>query len=302
MKASIEDVPDWRVKTPLQIAVQILKRHRDIYFHNKRDVKPVSIILTTLAAHSYENQDDIYDALTGIAKRMPSFIESRNGNWWVQSPVDSDENFVDKWNEYAERHEAFMQWLNKVENDFAKVSTANTVNDGLLGLEESLGQETMTKVAEALGEKRRSPPAIHASSLSLVPALGDAVHAQDPQWPVVQKYDVRLLGGVYFKKGTKRGRLLWPLSGKPVPKNVWLRFTAKTNVPEPYSIRWQVVNTGQEAVQAGQPRGDFYEADDSDKRVRWESTAYRGTHWVEAFILQGGVCVGRSGKFYVKVR
>ena len=40
MLASIEDVPDWRVKTPLQRCVQILKRHRDIYFEKKLDVKP----------------------------------------------------------------------------------------------------------------------------------------------------------------------------------------------------------------------------------------------------------------------
>jgi len=29
---NVEDVPEWQIKTPLQIAVQILKRHRDIYF------------------------------------------------------------------------------------------------------------------------------------------------------------------------------------------------------------------------------------------------------------------------------
>ena len=96
--------------------------------------------------------------------------------------------------------------------------------------------------------------------------------------------------------------MLWPLGDKSAPKNVWLRFVAKTDAPEPYSIQWQVVNTGQEAVNARQPRGDFYATDDSDKNVRWESTAYRGTHWVEAFVLRAGACVARSGKFLVKVR
>jgi hypothetical protein len=52
-----------------------------------------------------------------------------------------------------------------------------------------------------------------------------------------------------------------------------------------------------------QPRGDFYNAEEVDKHVRWEPTAYRGTHWVEAFVLNAtGVCVARSGKFFVKVR
>ncbi|MCL1595578.1 MAG: hypothetical protein M3132_14620 [Actinomycetia bacterium] len=36
--------------------------------------------------------------------------------------------------------------------------------------------------------------------------------------------------------------------------------------------------------------------------MRWESTAYAGTHWVEAFVIKDGVCVARSGRKYVRVR
>jgi hypothetical protein len=39
IEAQVEDVPDWQVKTPLQRAVQLLKRHRDVYFTNP-DLKP----------------------------------------------------------------------------------------------------------------------------------------------------------------------------------------------------------------------------------------------------------------------
>ena len=68
---------------------------------------------------------------------------------------------------------------------------------------------------------------------------------------------------------------------------------------EPYTVRWQVVNAGQEAVNAGQRRGEFYE--DSDKHVRWETTAYRGTHWVEAFMIKAGACVAQSGRVLVRL-
>lgn len=307
MLASIEEVPDWRVKTPLQRCVQILKRHRDIHFEKKPDVKPVSIILTTLAAHAYQNEEDIFDALTGIAKRMPNFIENRNGRWWVQNPVDDGENFADKWNDYPERRTAFTAWLQKVSIDFANVSKAETVANGLIMLDESLGRQTMDKVATELGVKRASLLPAIVSTASMVPALGNANHALSPatqfQLVPVPQYTVKVAAGVYFKKGNKKGRFLWPMGDKPAPKSVWLKFTAKTNVPEPHSIRWQVVNTGEEAMRNNQPRGDFYNADDPDKHVRWESTAYRGTHRVEAFVLNSaGVCVARSGKFLVKVR
>ena len=52
-----------------------------------------------------------------------------------------------------------------------------------------------------------------------------------------------------------------------VPKGVWLKFSARTNAPYPYEIRWQVVNTGREAIQAGQLRGDFYMDDDGANSV-----------------------------------
>ncbi len=307
MSSSIEDVPDWRVKTPLQRCVQILKRHRDIHFENDPDVKPISIILTTLAAHAYQNEEDIFDALNGIVKRMPNFIENRNGRWWVQNPVDDDENFADKWNEYPERKTAFMAWLQKVAVDFANVSSADTVADGLGILDELLGRQTMDKVAAELGVIRASLLPVVVSRTPLVPALGNANHAVSPatqfQLVSIPQYTAKVTADVHFKKGSKKGRFLWSLGDNSAPKGVWLKFKVKTNVPEPHSIRWQVVNTGDDAMRANQPRGDFYNAEDYDKHVRWESTAYRGTHWVEAFVLNANrVCVARSGRFLVQVR
>jgi Adenylyl/Guanylyl and SMODS C-terminal sensor domain len=48
LSLSIEDVPEWQVKTPLQRAIQILKSHRDVRFQGDPENRPVSIILITL--------------------------------------------------------------------------------------------------------------------------------------------------------------------------------------------------------------------------------------------------------------
>jgi len=55
-KVEISTVSTYRVKTPLQKAIQLLKRHRDIMFQDE-DAKdaPISIIITTLAAKSYQD-------------------------------------------------------------------------------------------------------------------------------------------------------------------------------------------------------------------------------------------------------
>ena len=68
-EARVEDVPEYQVKTPLQQGIQILKRHRDIMFVEDPDDKPISIIITTLAAHAYNNESYLPRCSTESCKR-----------------------------------------------------------------------------------------------------------------------------------------------------------------------------------------------------------------------------------------
>lgn len=297
----IEEVPYWQVKTPLQRAVQILKRHRDIYFQNDQDNRPVSIIITTLAAKAYRNQDDLYDALLDLVRDMPKFIECRYGRWWVPNPVDpQDENFADKWNEKPERRLAFFTWLKKVESDFTSALQGQTLRKAFEVLSPAICHETIVKAATSLGISSGSLPTPQTSSSNNVPALTDTSHCQRLLWPERRQYKASVKGAVYPKlRHTKK---LWALGERPVPKRIALRFEVTTNVPYPYEVHWQVVNTGDEARRANGLRGDFYDGEGSYNRVRWEETSYAGTHWVEAFVIQNGVCVARSGRKFVRIR
>lgn len=306
LAASVEDVPDWQVKTPLQIAVQILKRHRDIYFQKTPDIRPVSIIITTLAARGYTGEEDVMGALNGIIRAIevnwgkPGYVEYRNGRWWVENPVESDENFADKWNEYPERREAFYKWLEQVKADLSNAQAKRTLNEAAETLTPVLGRRAVMAAARELGVASASILPAVVNNATQVPALGDTRHAQRPLWPERLLYRASIHGDVYASKRARRK--LWGLTSRPVPKHVWLKFNVQTNVPYPYEIQWQVVNTGAEALAAGQPRGDFYATDQGLNGTRWESTAYAGTHWVEGFVVKGGQCVARTGKLYVKVR
>jgi hypothetical protein len=299
LEASVEEVPEWRVKTPLQIAIQILKCHRDIYFQNNLENKPVSIIITTLAALAYSNQANVYDALIDIVRNMPNNIEKRNGRWWVVNPVDPDENFADKWNEYPERCESFERWLKKVRDDFSSVSQQQTVYKAVPFLESALGQRVIATVATDLGLKLTANLPTVITPLAQVPALGDAQHCQPPTWPLQVRYKAEVTGSVHHRDTYKK---LWDITNRSVPKEVRLKFKVRTNTPQPYEVKWQVVNTGEEAAAAEDLRGDFYESDETNTDVRWEKTAYKGTHWAEAFIIKEGVCVARSGRKMVRVR
>jgi hypothetical protein len=308
LAANIEDVPEWQVKTPLQITVQILKRHRDIYFQKTPDIKPVSIILTTLAARAYNGEADIMDALSGILQVIearwgqPGYVENRGGRWWVANPVEPDENFAHKWNEYPDRREAFQKWLWQVKADFTRAQKSTTLTEAVDVLSPAIGRRTVLTAARDLGIPTTTVMLPAAANTAIqVPPLGDASHCQYPQWPVIPSYKASIHCDVYSKKYGHRK--LWGLtSSRPVSKGVGLKFVVKTNTPAPYDVRWQVVNTGAEAINDKAPRGDFYDSEPGQIGTRWESTKYAGTHWAEGFVIRDGQCVARTGKLYVKVR
>lgn len=115
--ASVEEVPAYHAKTPLQRAIQLLKRHRDKMFEGNED-KPISIIITTLAAHAYNGERNIQQALRTILRNMGNHITNLNGKHEVQNPVCPWENFADKWVEDPQKQENFFEWLRRAQEDF----------------------------------------------------------------------------------------------------------------------------------------------------------------------------------------
>lgn len=141
MKASVDDVPDYKVRTPLQRAVQVLKRHRDIYFSKKESYyKPISIIITTLAARLYQGQENIFSAIYDILQGISEDAVMHQGKYYIPNPVNPAENFADKWNEDQKLPVAFFDWIDNARNTFCKDILKKDV-DMEIGdiLKESLG-------------------------------------------------------------------------------------------------------------------------------------------------------------------
>lgn len=118
IRASVEDIPVYRVRTPLQSAIMILKRHRDGMFEDRYDERPISVIITTLAAHAYKGEEKISDALYSILADMDKFIERSGQTCIIRNPSDPFENFADKWPQHPERQRAFFEWLAQARYDF----------------------------------------------------------------------------------------------------------------------------------------------------------------------------------------
>ncbi len=156
-KTDIEEVPLYSTRTPLQKCIQLLKRHRNIMFEEDSTDAPISIIITTLAAKSYNNDVDLYTALKNIVYSMPKFIERDEcGNYLIRNPVISEENFADKWNENPKKAYNFYRWLRKVKKDiiYAPLSLTS-IPQVAKPLQKAFGEQLVNKAFNKFGEEMR---------------------------------------------------------------------------------------------------------------------------------------------------
>ncbi|QIZ58000.1 MULTISPECIES: nucleotidyltransferase domain-containing protein [Acinetobacter] len=115
---------DYAEHNPLRSTIKLLKRHRDQWALNSESLeyRPISAVITTLAAKAYEK---VYkesqaqalrpiEAIVKIIAYMPQFITQVDEGFAVLNPKDSGENFAEKWNrpngEGESYREAFFAW------------------------------------------------------------------------------------------------------------------------------------------------------------------------------------------------
>lgn len=164
IRASVDEIPDYKVKTPLQRAIQLLKRHRDCMFADDSEHKPISIIITTLGAQAYNEEATISEALQSILTGMAAYIEYRGGVAWVANPVNPAENFADKWAEEPVKRESFERWLEQARRDFALYLRASRFDAVPDELKEHLGaglvERTLAAVTPSAAAVRAEPATV----------------------------------------------------------------------------------------------------------------------------------------------
>lgn len=127
---SVEALPTYLWKTPLQRSVQILKRHRDVMFEQNPDVKPPSVIISTLAARGYGGEVDLGAALRHIVETMDQHIAEASPR--VPNPVNPEEDFADRWGSPEGRRldleGNFRRWLEQAKIDVELYGAAESAD------------------------------------------------------------------------------------------------------------------------------------------------------------------------------
>jgi hypothetical protein len=186
-RMDIEEVPAWRVKTTLQQTVQALKRHRDIYFTDALELRPASIIITTLAAQAYRGGGDLYEVLDDITDRMPGYVSHDGQHYIVANPAEPGENFADRWHGKPGRAEAFFGWIEQAKADFDGLARSGTGVDAVISKMASVfgdrpAREASRSLSRGIVDSRRQGQLSYAAgtaALAAVPLAGTRLVSRD---------------------------------------------------------------------------------------------------------------------------
>ncbi len=177
----------------------------------------------------------------------------------------------------------FSSFIKKLEEHAGLLNAEGTTNDAwrkILGTEFPKGDST------------------NSLALSNYQLCINAPHRQRPIWPVQRGGAAFISARVVNSNGVE---IEYANNGAPLEKNCALLFRALTGVKPPYTVKWQIVNTGFEAQNANCLRG-YFENSDVGTNGKRESTSYSGAHSVQCFIIKRGICVAKSKEFIINIQ
>ncbi len=264
-------------------AIRILKYLRDY----KETFTAKSIVLTTLLGaqvHSArllgdpEYYIDVPTALLHIVGDLDEYLQATPQMPVIPDPGGTGDDFSQRWDETQ-----YSNFRNRVHSYAEKIRAACEADE----------EHSLALWQELFGTAFQTPPTgrVALSETARVPS-GEQFLDTDFGIPThLTGQTVHIVGRVARRPGFRDYPL--PQRGNRVPKGCSLVFRIdRCDVPAPYQVYWKVRNQGEEAAKAGQLRGEIrLDADGATKRER---TLYRGSHYVECFIVKNGACVARD--------
>ena len=153
---SEEDVPEYFNKSSLQMAIQLLKRARDVYFSKlgkeKEKLKPISAIISTIVLDTAKRKlipynADVMDVIKIVLSELKTYskyqslsednfkalyeskvtISKKGSKWEMWNPVNPNDNLVDSWNTEPERARLFFQWISGLDKTLIEILDESNV-------------------------------------------------------------------------------------------------------------------------------------------------------------------------------
>jgi hypothetical protein len=156
-EVQVDQLPDDRVKTSLQLTVQLLKRHRDYQFRDDPDrLAPPSAVITALASSAYQTQTpyggDLADVVEAVVADMPNHLHrTSTGKLWIPNSTCPMENYADRYDGRPDKEKALSDWLQRAWDDSNRVLTGHDAARTSEAIDKAFGPGLGSRIATKLG-------------------------------------------------------------------------------------------------------------------------------------------------------
>lgn len=258
------------------------------YLRDRSSLNVASVVLTAMLTervHSFAGIDEyqnVATTLVSLVEDLNEYIGPMTSAPWVDDRIG--QNLADRLN-----HTGFVNMQSQIKTWARKMRTAL----------DAPADESVEKWQAVFGDKFGAST---KSEMALAVFAGSADTYEKREAPGEQDLErdhhipVRLDPGARFRlvgrmsatrKGAGRHRPM-RATGNHVPIGRSLSFTIEgCNVAPPYDVYWKVRNAGIEAVERRNLRGEIVKGGEKIT----EHSSYAGNHWVQAWVVKGGVAL-----------
>jgi len=284
-----DDITDGQLRR----VIRLFKWLRDF----KNTFSCPSVILTVMLGNrvqwwnAAEEYEDIPTALVNLLEALKLWLDGHSMMPLLDDPSCPGLSFNHRWDE-----DKYANFKKKV-GDYAAISREAYDLQGdddaaaLKAWQRMFGPEFATsEVIEARTAQVVKSLVARESEKSLTSTNDDiAPHEEfitSKYGDVELRYTARIDARI---PGSRRSELL--RRSRVVGRGRSIKFHLTTDAPEPYDVLWKVRNRGVEAERLGQLRGEIRNGGNETRNLHRERTSYRGTHYVEAYVIRNGVVV-----------
>lgn len=150
----VDELPRMGVKTSLQSAVMLCKRHRDVMYADEAgDLAPHSSLITAMATAAYDTsgvlEPTVHDVIAGLADQ----IQFHEGVLWVPNPTWTDggvelENYADRYRGRDDKVAELRRWVAAVEQDLSAYDGADDLRARANVINKAFGEGLGERAAE----------------------------------------------------------------------------------------------------------------------------------------------------------
>ena len=253
-----------------------------------------------------------------------SHISYKNGKYSIKVPSLPDDDYADKWNgEDKGAARRFFEWHRHLILDLDELFRQSNIDDFLKVAKRLFTDSTVDKLSKSNARLIDSLRESFDRENHLPTKVDDIhplfIHAQSvyKTYPYMYRsgVSISLSAKVFnsekdaFNNTNEISALKFDGYSLLISKERWIRFYAYVINPSHINtyVLFQVTNTGEEAKneKENQMRGDFYPPENNMKYTRIEHTMFRGTHFVQAFLIERGYkadyCIAKSDILTVNI-